>query len=227
MKIQIKPYLKFILIQNTAYVIITFTLIALIFTIPSFLINKYTENKEKINNLTEELNDMRSKRNALIFLSSLKTQNLDDYYNLMMSLIPESENYFSILFALDELSQSTNFVITSYKITPVQSSENRISIQVRGEGNHNDFLDFLKQYNISSGRLITAEKINLDNTEFTGIQLNLSFYNKKSSLYQSSKVDYQKILARLDKIRNKVKFNIQKEEASQKIVDYEVKSNPF
>ncbi len=233
MKIRIRPYLKFLLIENTIYIVLGILLIVALLFIPSYFVNDYIANKEKINQLDEELRLIQSKRNALVFLSSSKSENLDDYYNLVTSLIPDSENYFSILYALDNLSEITNFKINSYTINPRAQNINKVSIKVTGTGNHEDFLNFLKEYNVAGGRLITAEKIGLGGSEFTGIMLDLNFYSKKSSLYQTNKEDYQKILAKLDKIKDKVRFTFNKEETEElkeqeaTTESYPIKSNPF
>ena len=119
MKIRIRPYLKFLLIENTIYIVLGILLIVALLFIPSYFVNDYIANKEKINQLDEELRLIQSKRNALVFLSSSKSENLDDYYNLVTSLIPDSENYFSILYALDNLSEITNFKISACNSCPL------------------------------------------------------------------------------------------------------------
>jgi hypothetical protein len=227
MKIKIRPYLKFLLIENLIYIVIAFILVIGFLFVPKFMLDQYNADREKVRLLDDELNQMRSKRNALIFLSSSKYQNLDDYYNLVTSLIPESENYFSIIYTLDSLSEITGFNIVSYTINVKKSTNNKLSLIVSGVGNQNDFLNFLTQYNIAGGRLITAEKIGLGKENITGISLTLNFYNKKSSLYQSKKEDYQKVLSKLDKIKNKITFNIKSGEEKVASSEYPIKANPF
>jgi hypothetical protein len=233
MRIKIRPYLKFLLIENTIYIVLAFILIIAILFIPSYFLNKFSANQEEISQLEEELKQMQSKKNALIFLSSSKSQNLDEYYNLMTSLIPESENYFSILYTLENLSRLTNFNITSYTINLAKSNENKLSVDVSGVGEQEDFLNFLNQYNVAGGRLITAEKINLGKDNTSGLTLSLNFYNKKSSLFQSTKEDYQKTLVKLNDIRDKVKFTFKNQEITQSnnvdetTESYPIKTNPF
>ncbi|MFH1826954.1 MAG: hypothetical protein ABH812_00775 [bacterium] len=229
MKIRINPYLKYSLAENLIYIIIAIVLLIGIFVIPALMVGNYTKNSENIDQLQKDVQDIRSKKNTLAFISNSDVKNIDSYYNIVSALIPESENYFSIIYALDNLSELTNFNITSYKINLGGSSKNQISIEVTGIGNQNNFLDFLQQYNFAGGRLITAEKINLNSQEFSGITLSLSFYNKKTSLTGQQGTDYQKVLTKVDKIKDKIKFAIQTPTLTESInnEEYPTKTNPF
>jgi hypothetical protein len=232
MKTKIDPYIKSLLIENAVYVIFALLLIVGLFIIPSLLIGSYAKNAENIYKLEEEINEINSKKNALAFISESKLQDIDEYYNIVSSIIPESENYFSIIYSLNNLSQLTNFNITSYSINLQASTKDKISIQVTGVGNQDEFLEFLKNYNFGGGRLITAETISLNQQEFSGITLKLNFYNKKSSLTQRGNIDYQKVLNTIDQIKEKIQFSIQDEaitnEGSEEIDEnYPTKTNPF
>lgn len=228
MKPKINPYIKYLLTENVFYIVIAFILLILVFIVPSIVINTYFQNSEKINTLNEELQEINSKKNALSFLSSTPSKNIDEYYNIVSSLIPEAENYFTIIYALNNLSELTNFNITSYSLNLKESTENKISIEVSGIGNQNEFLNFLKEYNVGGGRLITAEEITLNSEGFTGITLRLNFYSQKSSLFQKGTIDYKKVLTEIDKLKSKIKFNFQTEEKENVILeDYPTKTNPF
>jgi len=232
MKRKIDPYIKYLLIENVAYIVIAIILLFGIFIIPSLLIGSYTKNAENIYRLEEEIKISNSKKKALAFISDSKLQDIDEYYNVVSTIIPESENYFSIIYSLNKLSQLTNFNITSYSINLKESTKNKISIEVTGVGNQNEFLEFLKEYNFGGGRLITAETISLNQREFSGITLKLNFYNKKASLAQQRSADYQQILREIDQIKEKVRFTILDDTATDltsEDVDsnYPTKTNPF
>lgn len=232
MKRKIDPYIKYLLIENIAYIAIAIVLLICVFIIPTLLIGSYTKNAENIYKLEEEIKISNSKKNALAFISDSKLQDIDEYYNVVSTIIPESENYFSIIYSLNRLSQLTNFNITSYSINLQGSTKDKISILVTGVGNQNEFLEFLKEYNFGGGRLITAETISLNQQEFSGITLKLNFYNKKASLTQQGNVDYQQILSEIDQIKEKVRFTILDDTATDVISEeadtsYSTKTNPF
>lgn len=228
MKPKINPYVQFILKENIYYIVIAFILLISIFILPSIIINTYSQNVEKIITLEEELQEINSKKNALSFLSNTSTKNIDEYYNIVSSLIPEAENYFTIIYALNNLAELTNFNITSYSLNLKESTPNKLSIEVTGIGNQNEFLNFLKEYNLGGGRLITAEEITLNSEEFSGITLRLNFYNQKSSLFQSGNIDYKDALSKIDNLKSKIKFNFQSEVKKETAVEeYPTKTNPF
>ena len=229
MKIKINPYIKYLIVENIFYILISILLVISVFVIPSIMFNTYSKNSDNISQLKKELQEINSKKNALAFLSSTNSKNIDEYFNLVSSLIPESENYFTIIYSLNNLSKLTNFNITSYALNLKESTNNKISIQVTGVGNQQEFLNFLKEYNLGGGRLITAEEIKLNSEEFTGITLKLNFYSQKTSLSQQGSVDYQKVLNKIDKIKDKIKFNFQSNAEEEEIVieEYPTKTSPF
>ena len=228
MKPKISPYIQYLLTENIYYIAIAFILLISIFIVPSVIINTYSQNVEKINILEEELQEINSKKNALSFLSNTSTINIDEYYNIVSSLIPEAENYFTIIYALNNLADLTNFNITSYSLNLKESTKNKLSIEVTGIGNQSEFLNFLREYNLGGGRLITAEEITLNAEEFSGITLRLNFYNQKSSLFQSGNIDYKDALSKIDNLKNKIKFNFQSEVKKETAVEeYPTKTNPF
>ena len=229
MKIKINPYIKYLIVENIFYILISILLVISVFVIPSIMFNTYSKNSDNISQLKKELQEINSKKNALAFLSSTNSKNIDEYFNLVSSLIPESENYFTIIYSLNNLSKLTNFNITSYALNLKESTNNKISIQVTGVGNQQEFLNFLKEYNLGGGRLITAEEIKLNSEEFAGITLKLNFYSQKTSLSQQGSVDYQKVLNKIDKIKDKIKFNFQSNAEEEEIVieEYPTKTSPF
>lgn len=228
MKPKISPYVQYLLTENIYYIVIAFILLISIFIVPSIVINTYSQNVEKINTIEAELQEINSKKNALAFLSNTSTKNIDEYYNIVSSLIPEAENYFTIIYALNNLADLTNFNITSYSLNLKESTKNKLSIEVTGIGNQSEFLNFLREYNLGGGRLITAEEITLNSEGFSGITLRLNFYNQKSSLFQSGNINYKDVLSKIDSLKSKIKFNFQSEVNKETAVEeYPTKTNPF
>lgn len=227
MKIGIKPYFKYILKENFLYIIIFIALIALSFFIIPFMINRSVESQNKVKVLQEDIKRLETKRRIIDGTGLQGQTNIEDDLELLKRLIPDVESYFSIIFALEELSKQTNFIITSYIINLQSSTQNKLSLTVQGTGNRDSFLTFLKEYNFTGGRLITAEKIEYSADISGGSSLNLNFYTKKVSATNDQNIDYAKTIKKLQSVKEKVKFFLQRQITEESQEDYPTKSNPF
>ncbi len=225
MKIRLKPYHKYALRVNFPYLIIVVILFISTLVIPSFMLSKYFNNEKKIEQLEEELSQLDLKKSFLS--SSLESSSLEGDVRIIKSLVPDFENYFSIIFALDELSKKSNFIISAYTVNLKDSNQERLSLSVQGIGDHASFLNFLEQYNFGGGRLITAEKIEFNNDNLSGTTLALNFYNKKVNNIADKNIDFKQTVERLAELREKVSYVIQPEQIENPSQDYPTKSNPF
>ncbi|OGK62457.1 hypothetical protein A2334_05470 [Candidatus Roizmanbacteria bacterium RIFOXYB2_FULL_38_10] len=177
--------------------------------------------------LKEEVNLLKNRSDTLKFNKSLTEDQIIIYNKILTSLIPESEDYFSVIYALETISQKTGFSITSYTINLSKSSREKMSIIIEGRGSLSAFLIFLRNYEYTGGRLITSEKIEFSGVNFTNTKVSLNFYSKKftfneSVIPQLSKKDIEK----LEQIKQKVQITL-KEDESDTPQEYETKDNPF
>ena len=67
----------------------------------------------------------------------------------------------------------------------------KIRIKATGVGDSQSFVDFLKNYNFSGGRLITSDKVQLDPNFSGSIIIDLTFYNKNSGRRKARKISQQ------------------------------------
>ena len=109
-----------------------------------------------------------------------QSEKLDEDVKFLNTLIPDVEDYFSVIYALEQLSKKTNFVITSYSVNVKASTTDKLRINVTGVGDSESLIHFLKDYNFDGGRLITSDKVQLDPNFSGSIIINLTFYNKKT-----------------------------------------------
>lgn len=227
MKKQIRPYYKFAFKKNILYLVLIFLLasfsIALVLLAPGI----FTDNNNKIKTLKADVKDFRLKKVVLDSLLLGNSTNIEDDVAVMGRLIPEVEDYFSIIASLDELSAKTNFIITSYSIDIKNSNSNKLSLNINGVGDEQSFINFLKQYNFQGGRLITIENISLGKEEAGAFSLILNFYNERINTAGGKNLDYQNALQKVNEIKSKVTFSLQP--TSEKIPDedYAKESNPF
>lgn len=228
MKLKIKPFIKRLITENIYYILGNVFLIILIFIILKVGLTENFTYKTKINSLQEENSGLKNKI-TLMNSAIPKSEVLDEDVKFLNTLIPNVEDYFSIIYALEKISKKTNFVITDYTVNIGGSDSEKLEIDVIGKGDSQSFVDFLKNYNFMSGRLITSDKIELSPNFSGSLKINLTFYSKKteagSSLEMSPNIN---IYNELETLKAKVSFNF---DDSKVIItpslEYPKKSNPF
>lgn len=214
-------------IKNSLSVIIVVAVIGILIALLVFSGNVYFSDKTKLNNLDNEVEKLQTKVRLIDSNKNLVKDNIDEYNKILSQLIPDTEDFFSIIYALENLSNRTGFIITGYVVNVTSTKGDKFSLTIQGDGDANAFLDFLKKYNFSGGRFITNGKIEFSPDEVGKIKLALNFYNKKvsanmDSLKQitASEIDY------MNNIKNKVSINLKMPENGG-IVSYTTKTDPF
>lgn len=225
-KTKINPYLKHLLRENAGYIAVLITLLMVTIILIIFLAGKFSDNQKTVLTLEKDISELQDKQSLLEIATSQDPEALNEDVEIMRSLIPDTEDYFSILYSLDELSRKTGFLVSSYSINLSKSSKDKLSVIVSGIGSPDSFLNFLKEYNIGGGRLITSEKIELDSKESDSFKLNLTFYNKKIAGSSSQNLNYRAALQEFQKLKGKVNFVIRDENIATD-ESYPIKSNPF
>lgn len=225
-KVKINPYLQYLLKENLGYILLLVGLVLASVAAVYFLLGKLSENQLVIEEGRKEVAELENKQQLIAAATSQNPKRLSEDVRILQGLIPDSEDYFSIVYALDELSKKTGFVINEYTINLAKSSSTKLSIIVAGVGDAETFIKFLKDYNVGGGRLITAEQIELNAKDVDTFKLTLNFYTKKVSEAESANLNYNKALSDFDKIKDKVTFLISPEDVSSDEA-YPVKSNPF
>jgi hypothetical protein len=229
MKTRIRPYTEFLLRQNITYILAAILLLFATAGMIYYMNQQISDLNARIKKNRAEIAALTSKRTALRAVVGESSENLDQDLVLMNSLIPDSEDYFSIINALETLSRETGFHIDSYVINLLASTSNRLSLSVTGVGDSDSFLTFLKKYQLSGGRLITAENIGLDPQAIGNIRLDLNFYNKKvSGDTATDSAGIVPTLSELNAIKSKVTFSLTDNEgADRQVQEYPTKENPF
>lgn len=213
-------------------IVFLINLVLIIFLIVFFNHQFKLLNQQK-STLTDQIARLSEKRDLILFYESLKNKDLDlDKLNkVLFLLIPNSEDYFSIISALEKISEKTNFKITNYNLNPELSSPGRLSIAITGSGDRNSFLNFIENYNFISNRLITIDKLDFSESNLNqDKKIFLNFYidkkdNKESLFYKLNQKDFEIINKILSKIELEEAVNSEKENSIN--LDYETKTNPF
>lgn len=228
MNIQNKYYILRLIKENIMYLGLILMLFVVSMISIAILNSKNEEIDNNINTISQELSDLQKKKEFIEYSQYLSNQNIDiNDMNLALSkLIPDTEDYFSIILAFEKISSMTNFVIHAYQINLQKSSPTRLSLNISGVGSTEDFLNFLNNYNFSGERLITINKINFSNQGFEEIRLDVNFYTSDKRYATKNFVKFtENDLKIIKDIQQKVKVNIKEDTNSEDT--YRTKSNPF
>jgi len=229
MKIFKNRYQEFFLKSYFLYFLVDLIIILTIIFIISFGVRKIIENKDKTEILKDEIKKLSEKQNNFYII---KNTNIDfeKTLKILNQLIPEEEDYFSIIYALEILSQKTGFQINSYTVNLSESTANNLKLTITGTGTTESFFNFLKDYNFGGGRLITSDNLSL-NPEESKFKIELSFYSKKTINNIDNNYSYfisSNFPKELEKIISKTEF-ILKESTKEAdfVFSYPRKQNPF
>ena len=228
MKPKINYYLFRIAKENSPY-LVTFLTICTVSVISLIIfINKFTTLNQKINSTHSEVSLLRKKTEFINYKQDILNEGIDleEVNKVLTKLIPTQEDFFSVIYALEEISKKTNFVITGYSLNLSASTNDKLALTITGRGSNDNFFDFLKDYRYIGGRLITIDKIDYKTTGFTQIKLNINFFSGKEVSPQSDapiklNSDDKKIVK---DILNKVQIEVKPPEHD---INYPAKFNPF
>lgn len=228
MKNKIKPFIKRLIKDNIYYIIGNIFIFILIIVTVKIGITENLKYKTKVDALRLENIELMNKV-TLMNSAIPESSKLDEDVKFLNTLIPNSEDYFSIIYALENLSQKSNFIITSYTVNVGASTSEKLRIKATGIGDSQAFVDFLKDYNFSGGRLITSDKVELDPNFSGSIIIDLTFYSKKTVAGDKlEKSPNSNTFKDLESLKAKVNFSFVENQATDTpSIDYPKKSNPF
>jgi hypothetical protein len=230
MKIRIKPYLRTLIKENIVYFLVNMLLfvVALVFLL--YNIDEIPKRQATIDQLDKEISDLKNKAKLTELKGSSSDEELQNYSILLNNLVPNSEDYFSIIYALEKLSQDTGFVISNYTINLEASTGQKTKLKIDGKGNKDAFLKFLEKYNYGGGRYITSDKISLANQFSEGLSLDITLYNQNIPINEelTGRKPNPALIQEVKKIMDKVDFTLKDNTTDTKeSYDYPKKTNPF
>lgn len=205
--------------------LLTVVSLIVIFFLVSASYKTYKESTNQLDVLKEEVNLLKNRTDTLKYNKQLTADQILEYNKVLTSLIPDSEDFFSIIYALETISKQTNFEIVSYTVNLPKTSPEKIPIIVEGRGDTAAFLNFLQNYEFTGGRLVTSEKIQFSGTSYTNTRVTLNFYNKKFAFNQTVIPQLTKQdIDQLETIKSKIRISYGQNSTD---TEYETKSNPF
>jgi len=221
---RIKYYLNFVWEEISLIISIIIVFVMSILLIYSYY--SFQETTGSLTKLNDEIRQIKLRTERLKKSQSLVKSDLKEINKLLAILIPDIEDFFSIIQALETISYQTGFTIMKYSVN-IGISTDRISMMIDGSGNIDSFMNFLKSYSFSGGRFITSEKIEFTNVRSSSSKIQLNFYNKQVAIdnqiipeLTENDIDFFK------RIKNKININL-KESKLEVDTDYPTKTNPF
>lgn len=188
---------------------------------------QFNAQKKEVDLLEGEVEMLKNRYDTLKYNKTLTEDQIKDYNKLLATLIPETEDYFSVIYALDEISKVSGFLITDYNIDVNSTSKEKLTLSVEGKGDANTFLQFLNSYQFNGGRLVTSDKIQYGGTGSTATRITLNFYSKRFAFNETVQVPQltKEEIEKLNVIKNKVKTYT----GGNTYVDteYTIKKDPF
>jgi len=212
--------------KNANYIFATVFLIFLNLYIVGFQFSSYYVQKGEIDQKAESLKKIISQRQII---SKYDKKDIEKLYQVISLLVPNKEDYFSIISALENLSLRTGMEILSYAVNFGDSTAEKLVLKIEARGDILSFQKFLEEYRFKGGRLITMDKIEYTNQDFRST-LDVNFYTRKVDLTtdQDVKAIDPGTLTLFKEISNTL-LQDNKDIESQYSVDdeYEAKPNPF
>lgn len=228
---KINHFLLRLLKENIIYLSLLIFILIIYVVFFIVLINKNNELSNKIWNIKNEINALEKEVNLINYGTKIREEGIDiDKINkILYQLIPDEEDYFSIIFSLEKLSKETRFLIDNYTINFNKSKNNKLNLTIEGFGDQESFFNFLRKYRYSGGRLLTIDKIEYQGEQNVKAKLNIYFYNgrlpslKFTNNYQFNN-DQKEIIK---KIQEEVSINFDSSSQKEEEYLYSTKSNPF
>lgn len=232
MKLPINLFIMRLIKDNVVYLGVFACLVVASVAIVTIFFGQLETVHGKIAATQIEINEINKKVNLVRYSQTVARQNIDiTAMNAVFGkLLPEKEDYFSIISALETISQKTQFVITSYQINLSKSSPKKLALTVAGSGSAKDFLKFLGDYQFAGGRLITVDKIDFSNAGFSEVKLNVNFYTSSNTLLSNNFNTFtEKDLNIVRKAQEKVSIvpAVPAQNQPSDSGSYDVKQNPF
>lgn len=230
-KIFLNKYGKRLLQENIFYIVLCVVFSVLIVGYIPYSIYLLSQTNQKNDVIRTEIAQLQQKHDQVV---SFAPDEIDSLVSTLNTLVPSTEDYFSILHTLEVLSIKSGFIISSYKVAVGKTPSSAIKLSIIGEGSSDQVLAFLNEYRTSGGRLITIEKIEYSPIA-PKVTLTLSFYahNYKGSdvkdITQLNATTIQKINIIGTQTGTSSEPLIQESESSSEsaVIIPQVKANPF
>ncbi len=229
MKTPIRIYKLKRIVKDQSSLLITLGVFILLLFVVLIFYGRYNEQKKEVELMNGEVKMLKNRYETLKYNKSLTEDQIKEFNLLLASLVPETEDFFSIIYALDQISEVSGFQITDYTIDVGNASREILTLNIVGKGNPESFLSFLREYHFTGGRLITSNKIQYGGVNAGNTKVTLNFYSKQYTINESIQVPQlsKQEIDKLNALKAKIKFQFSSSGFQSVSTDYSIKTNPF
>lgn len=154
-----------------AVAVIFFVAFAVLFF---FSMNTYNE----VQLAKDDLDTKKTEASYITLAEELAQSKVNGYNDLLRLLIPESEDYFSIIASLERMSIRTGLKITRYNLNLPTAGQEKFTLTIVGTVQIDELPRFLNTYKFGTRRLVTIENIQVTNQPENNVRFTMNFYSK-------------------------------------------------
>ena len=149
-----------LLISKKYISVVLFIVLDIVFLVfISFLGYKIYGVYSEIQTLKTEIDQLRSSSLLIKNNKDLLEDNIGEYNTVLDSIIPDTETYFQVISAFEQLEAKTGVNIESYSINLLETTEDKMSLSLTITGTKESIETLFENYHYFGGRLITNEKL--------------------------------------------------------------------
>ncbi len=210
-------------------IFLSFFVLLLLFLVVISYYARFNEEAKSTALLASEVTMLKNRYDTLKYNKTLTADQIKEYNKLLVELIPEAEDFFSIIVALDRISSDSKFMITDYVVNMNASTKDKLTLTIVGKGDTEAFKNFLEEYQFGGGRLITSDKIEYGGNNSANTKITLNFYSKRFAFNETLQVGLlsKEELDRLNTIRKKISLQYASADSQFVGTDYTTKKDPF
>lgn len=209
--------------------ILSFVVFLLLLIVVFIFYARFNAQKKEVDLMSGEVLMLSNRFNTLKYNKTLTEDQIKEYNKLLASLIPETEDFFSIIYALEEISRVSHFIITDYAIDVNKTNREKLTLTAEGRGNSEEFLNFLQQYQFAGGRLVTSDQIQYGGRNSGSTRITLNFYSKRFAFNETVQVPQlsKEEIQKLEVIKKKITLQFSSSDYQTVTTDYAIKNDPF
>jgi len=149
-----------LLISKKYISVVLFIVLDIVFLVfISFLGYKIYGVYSEIQTLKTEIDQLRSSSLLIKNNKDLLEDNIGEYNTVLDSIIPDTETYFQVISAFEQLEAKTGVNIESYSINLPETTEDKMSLSLTITGTKESIETLFENYHYFGGRLMTNEKL--------------------------------------------------------------------
>ncbi|OGK28581.1 hypothetical protein A3D06_01845 [Candidatus Roizmanbacteria bacterium RIFCSPHIGHO2_02_FULL_40_9] len=222
----------FIIIMLQKHIVYIGGLLLFAFLIISFIplqLKEYVEAQSNLKVLDDNLNQLTIKRSTIF---QYNKHNIDDQLALINTILPTTEDKFTIFNAADNLQFVYGMFVDKYS-SPYGSMPGAfVSVAVMAQADEVQFMDFLKNYHYLTGRFMTINNI-IYIPSSKSLSFTAEFHIYKPNVSSETSISFKrKILEDVEMIRKTLsernpffmKASVKDDDVS---TEYTTKTNPF